>query len=450
MLGPQEAVAYVEQLDVLGMRFGLRRMRALLVELGDPHLGRPSLHVVGTNGKSSTARLAAAAFDSQGRTSGLYLSPHVDGWCERIAVEGRPVDAECFAAAVGAVRAAAGRLRLAPDDGVTQFEVLTAAAFWVFAEWGAQAVAVEAGLGGRYDATNVLAPHAAVALTNVALEHTDLLGDSEQAIAAEKLAVAADGARPVVVGPMPPAAQAAVAAVAARRSLGLERVGREIHAGVVEGLVSVRTPRGAYHGLPLPLLGGFQRANLAVALAGAELALGMPLEEAPLARALVGVRLPGRLELLAGRPPLLLDGAHNPAGMAALCAALPEVLGPRRTVAVVSVLGDKDVRGMAAPLARACDYVVATRSAHLRAVEPDRLADLVREAGAPAVAAPDPWGAIAEARRQAGSDGAVVVCGSLYLLADLRSTLVGGAEQGGPNPPAILARATPRPAAPSA
>lgn len=435
---------------MLGMRFGLRRMRALLAQLGDPHLGRPTLHVVGTNGKSSTARLAAAALDSQGRTSGLYLSPHVEGWCERIAVGGRPLDAAGFAAAVGEVRAAAARLRLAPDDGVTQFEVLTAAAFWVFGEWGVQAAAVEAGLGGRYDATNVLAPHAAVALTNVALEHTDLLGDSEEAIAGEKLAVAHDGAGPVVVGPMPARAGAAVAAVAATRSLRLERVGEEISAEPVEGGVSVRTPRGTYERLPLPLRGDFQRANLAVALAGAELVLGGPLDPAPLAPALAGVRLAGRFELLDGRPVLLLDGAHNPAGMAALCAALPEALGRRRTVAVVSVLGDKDVRAMAGSLAGVCDHVVATRSAHLRAAEPERLANLLRASGASASFDPDPRSAVAGAARRAGPGGAVVVCGSLYLLADLRPALVEGAAQGAANPPAMLARATPRPSPPSA
>ena len=224
---PGEARRWIEGLEVLGMRFGLERMRALLDALGHPERGRPAIHVVGSNGKSSTARLAAAALAGEGLRVGTYLSPHVTGWRERIELAGRPVTPGRFAVAVGAVRDAAADLALPPGDAVTQFEALTAAAFWAFAGAGVDAAVVEAGLGGRFDATNVL-PGSVVVLTNVALEHTDLLGETEEAIAAEKLAVAPRGSDRLVVGRLSPAARVAVAAQMAARELTGWRQGAEI------------------------------------------------------------------------------------------------------------------------------------------------------------------------------------------------------------------------------
>jgi dihydrofolate synthase/folylpolyglutamate synthase len=205
-----EARAWVAGLEILGMRFGLERIRALLAALGDPQHAAPAVHVVGTNGKSSTTRLAAAALASTGRRVGAYLSPHILDWTERVQLDGAPVDDAAFAAAAGDVREAAEALPLEEGDTVTQFEALTAIAFRAFAAAGVDATAVEAGLGGRWDATNVLGDDAAVVLTNVTLEHTEFLGDTEAAIAGEKLAVCADGSDRLVVGPLTPAARAAV------------------------------------------------------------------------------------------------------------------------------------------------------------------------------------------------------------------------------------------------
>jgi dihydrofolate synthase / folylpolyglutamate synthase len=402
------------------MRFGLERMRALLDALGRPERRFAAIHVVGSNGKSSTARLAAAALASQGIAAGTYLSPHVSGWRERIELRGRPIGPDRFAAAVGAVRAAADGLGLRVEDRVTQFEALTAAALWTFARARVEVAVVEAGLGGRYDATNVL-PDAVVALTNIALEHTDLLGETEAAIAAEKLAVAPPGSSRLVVGRLTDTAAPAVAAEVAARGLTSWRPGAAPAPG---GGVSVTTPVSRYAGLPLPLAGRFQRDNLAVALAAVERLLGRHLDPAPLARELSGVRMPGRLEALGGEPVLVLDGAHNPAGMEAMVDSLASVVGRRRPVAVVSALGDKDLGAMIAPLARRCRAVVATRSRHQRAVAPDTIVRMAREAGLPAEAVASPRAAVDRAARWAGRRGAVLVCGSLYLLADLRPILV--------------------------
>lgn len=431
------ARAWIAGLDILGMRFGLERIRALLAALGHPERSGRALHIVGTNGKSSSARLAAAALGSQGPRAGAYLSPHIVDWTERIQIGGAPVSEERFGAAVGAVHRAAAGLGLPPGDSVTQFEALTAAALVAFRDAGVEAWAIEAGLGGRYDATNVL-PGAAVALTNVALEHTDLLGDTEAAITAEKLAVCPDGSDRLVVGPLTPAAREAVTAECARRGLRPVRHGMELWASGQGDRVRVVTPLRAYDELPLGVRGAFQRDNLAVALAGAELVLGGPLDPGPLRDALAAVRIPGRLEVVAGDPLTVLDGAHNPAGMEAMAASLPGVVGSRRPVAaVLSVLGDKDAAAMTRRLSRAVGLVVATRSSHARAASPERLAELARAAGAPARVVPGPAAALAAAREAAGPEGAVVVAGSLYLLADLRPLLVPEAAE----PPATLARA---------
>ncbi len=434
----REARRWIAELEILGMRFGLERMAALLAALGGPERIAPALHVVGTNGKSSTTRLAAAALSGEGLRVGAYLSPHVTDWPERIQIQGAPVDEGAFAAAAAEVRAAAAALPLAEGDLVTQFEALTAIAFVCFRDAAVDVAVVEAGLGGRYDATNVLQPRAVVALTNIALEHTELLGDTEAAIAAEKLAVCADGSDRLVVGRLTDAAASAVDDECARRGLRPLRFGAGLSAREVDGEVEVETPRATYGGLALPLLGGFQRDNLAVAVAGAEMLLGRALDTRALRASLRGVEAPGRLELFPGTPAVVLDGAHNAAGMEAMVSALPEVVGDRRpVVAVVSILGDKDAAAMMTSLAGAVGRVIATRSSHPRAVPSVDLAAIARALGRPAEAVDPPAAALTAAREAAGPDGVVVVAGSLYLLADLR----GPVERGGGTPPARLARA---------
>lgn len=419
----REAVAYVEGLEVFGIRLGLERIRAVLARLGNPERAVPAIHVVGSNGKSSTTRLAGAALGSQGLKVGLYLSPHISGWRERIERDGAAVSGARFARAVTAVREAVDGLDLPDGDRVTQFETLTAAAFWTFSRARCDAVVVEAGLGGRYDATNVLAPDAVVALTNISLEHTDILGPTEADVAGEKLAVVADDSRRLVVGRLSEVAARAVEDECRRRNLASWRVGREIEVRVRAGRLDVTTPERRYPGLALGVQGRFQRDNLAVGIAAAERLLERPLTLRPLRRALAEVQIPGRLEPFPGRPLLVLDGAHNPAGVDALVSSLGDAVGRRRPVAVVSVLDDKDGGAMIRALAPLCRAIVATRSSHSRALDPEVLVAAARAAGCPAEAVDDPRAALQRARERATPRGAVLVTGSLYLLADVRGGL---------------------------
>ncbi len=425
-----EAVGYITAREVFGMRFGLERMHAVLGALGDPQHAAPAVHVVGTNGKSSTCRFAAAALAASGRRVGTYLSPHVKHWRERIRIDGVAVGERPFAEAVEQVAAAAAPLER--GDPVTQFEVLTAAAFVVFARAGVEAVVVEAGLGGRWDATNVLRD-AVVVLTNVALEHTELLGDTVAAIAAEKLAVAGDGSDRLVVGRLEPGAADDVRRHCDERGLTGWWMDRDVTltSGRTAGRVDVVTPAGASPGLRCGPRGDFQQVNLAVGLAAAERLVGGQIPLAPLRAAMAAVTIPGRLEHVGAGPVIVLDGAHNPAGMRALASSLDPAA---HRVAVVSVLDDKALEGMLDPLSTRCAALVATRSSHPRARDPAAIA-AAAAGGIRVECVEDPLAAIGRARELAGSSGEVLVCGSLHLLADVRGPVI--ARWG--DPPGMLA-----------
>ena len=352
------AVEYVESLSPWPKDgFGLERIRALLAELGEPQLGYPSIHVVGTNGKSSVTRTTEALLSKEGLAVGAFVSPHVRGWSERIRVGGDEAD---FDAAVARVRAPAEAL------AATQFELVTAAALAEFAARSVDVAVVEAGLGGRYDATNVLRSPVQV-LTNVALEHTDVLGDTREAIAGEKLAVVQEGATVVLGEPE------------------WEALARANGAGRVE------------------VAGG---SNLAIALAAAEAFTGQQVDGH------VDVRLPGRLEHISEDPLEIWDGAHNLAGLGYALARLPSA----RYVVVASILEDKDVEGMLAALSVLGDTFVATSSGSARALPASDLAGRARPFFARVEENEDPTAALAHARALGEP---VLVTGSLYLLADL-------------------------------
>ena len=342
--------------------FGTERMRALLAALGDPQLGFPAVHVVGPNGKSTTTRLTETLLLDAGLSVGAYLSPHIRDWGERIRLGGAEAD---FERAVAAVRPAAEAL------GATQFEALTAAALQAFADTGVDAAVVEAGRGGRHDATNVLESRVVV-LTNVALEHMDVLGSTREAIAVEKLAVVRPGCVVVLGEPE------------------WEELARENGAARVEVTGS---------------------SNLALAVAAAESFLGRAVDP----HAADAVTLPGRLERRGEQPLEIWDGAHNLAGLAYLLPRVPT----RSYVLVCSILADKRPERMLEALSALGHTLVATESSNARALAAGELALRAEPYFRHVEPVPDPREARARALALAGGDGAVLVTGSLYLLADL-------------------------------
>ena len=395
-----QAEAYLLDLELFGMRFGLDRMHRLMTALGMPQRRFASIHVVGSNGKSSTVRMIAAILRNHGLLVGAYTSPHLRSFTERIEVDGRPIGEADFAAAVARAAQAAKLVdrTAAGDDKVTQFEALTAAAYHELARRRVDVAVIEAGLGGRYDATNVI-PSRVQVLTSVSLEHTRWLGSTLAQIAEEKLAVVRDHGCLVA-----PRLEAEVEAVA-------ERVVRERHARRV-----VPDPDP---GLEPRARGAFQRSNFAVARAAAEAFLGR-LDASAVARAAASVEVPGRLQVVGERPLVLYDGAHNPSGARALAEAVPAVAGGRPLTGVVSILGDKDASAMLAALLPLFARVVYTRCRNPRALPAAALEEVgARLAGPPAETVADPKRAFERARVLAGPEGAVLATGSIYLIADL-------------------------------
>jgi dihydrofolate synthase / folylpolyglutamate synthase len=401
------AEEHLLSLELFGMRFGLERMRRLLTVLGSPQERFGAVHVVGTNGKSSTVRMTAALLEAHGLRAGAYLSPHLTTFAERIRIGDEDLTPDAFGAAIERAAAAAAKVdrTLSGGERVTQFELLTAAAFAELARREVDVAVVEAGLGGRWDATNVLgAP--VVVLTNVGLEHTRWLGPTIPDIAGEKLAVVKPGAT-LVLGESQPE---------------VDELARET------GAVIVR-PEPVAEALP-----GYQRKNFAAAIAAANAYLGRPLDDkgdsppyeglspSIVTRVAAHAQVPGRLQVIAESPRTILDGAHNPSGIAALVAALPDAAGDRPITAVVSILDDKDAGAMLRELLPATAQLVFTASANRRSLPPATLASLAAQLGATAAEVePDARAALARARELAGPDGAVVATGSIYLIADLAS-----------------------------
>jgi dihydrofolate synthase/folylpolyglutamate synthase len=399
----RDAERYLLGLELFGMRFGLDRMRRLLVALGEPQEQFGTVHVVGTNGKSSTVRMIAAILQRHGLRTGTYLSPHLVTFAERVRIDEEDLSPDAFGEAVRRAAHAAAKVdrTLEGDDRVTQFEALTAAAYLAMADAGVDAGVIEAGLGGRWDATNVIESRVAV-LTNVGLEHTRWLGPTVRDIAREKLAVVRPGSILVVGADLHPDA--------------LEEA-RQVDATLIQA------PADA-PGIEILARGSFQRRNFALARAAAEAYLG-ELDPVKTAAAAAATRVPGRFEQIADNPPTFLDGAHNPGGMEALAEALRGELAGRPLTLVLSILDDKDAGEMLRHLTPLATRIIATSNANPRALSPATLESLTRQVDADADVRTigDPRRALATAQVLAGDDGGVVlVTGSIYLIADLLRT----------------------------
>lgn len=401
-MGPND---YLDTLRPLAMRFGLERMDRALAALGRPDRDLAILHVAGTNGKGSTCAMAAEALRRAGHRVGLYTSPHLVRFHERIQVDGSPIDDAALSARIEEVRAACPwHERGGEGDRLTYFEFATLVGLLHLARERVDAAVVEVGLGGRFDATSAVTPKVA-AVTRIGLDHMQFLGDRVDAIAREKAGIFKPGVPAVVASAQPPEAMAALRDEAVRR-------GAPFH-------VAPATWSG-----PVALRGPHQQGNAALAAAALRLldSAGVRVGEEEIRAGIASTRWPGRLEEVGG---VLLDGAHNPDGASALAAALP-VLHPGRPVEMVfGVLSDKDHEGMLAALAP------ATRRIHLvapdspRARDPGSYLAVARRLGADV----DVHGSLPEAlacARAAASDGALVcVGGSLYLVGEARLMLAG-------------------------
>jgi dihydrofolate synthase / folylpolyglutamate synthase len=414
-LGPD---AYLDSLEPVGWRLGLGRMHKLTTALGLPQNRFASIHVVGTNGKSSVTRMTAALLEAHGMRAGAVVSPHTERWSQRTLVGGAEIDEAAWARAVDQVaRAAEGVNRtLEEGEAVTQFEAATAAGFVALANARVEVAVVEAGLGGRLDATNTI-PSKVTVLTSIGLDHTEWLGETEAEIAAEKLAVLRDQTT-LVLGE--------VSGEVARLA---EETARE------HGAKLIRAASDPGPEVRLRAAGEFQRRNFALAATAAEAFLGRPLDPGLTAQVGAAVTVPGRLEPIAAHPPTYLDAAHNPAGAAALARSLPAIAAGRRVVACLAVLADKDAAAMVGALAPALDRVVCTElpqaalEGHGRPGARSRpaaeLAAACETAGLPAEAEADFEAALAHGKALAAEppEGLLLIAGSHYAIAPARALI---------------------------
>ena len=404
----------------------LDRMRALMAVLGDPPDAYPAIHLTGTNGKGSTAAMVTALLEAQGLSTGTYTSPNLRRVNERIARNGEPIDDEAFLEVLQTL----ARVEPLLTEPATRFELLTAAALLWFADEAVDVAVVEVGLGGRWDCTNVVDGDVAV-ITNVSFDHTEVLGPTLVDIATDKSGIFKADSR-VVIGETDPTLVALLRDRA--RSVGAveiwvrgEDFGCTANRVAVGGrLVDVRTPGAAYGEVLVPLHGAHQGDNAACAIAAVEAFFGSPLHEDVVEEAFAHVRVPGRLEVIGRHPLVVVDGAHNVAGMITLARSLiEEFAAEEESVAVVGMLTGRDPSAMLEALLTAgIRSVVACAPDTPRAMAPEVVAEAAAGLGMEVTTVATPMQAVGVAIDRAGPGGRVVVCGSLYVVADARALLV--------------------------
>ena len=415
----REALDYLTSLGRFGIKLGLTRTEALLHAMGDPHHLFQGVHVGGTNGKGSVCAMVSAVLQKAGYRVGLMPKPHLVSYTERIQVDQLPIAQADFAALISELQPAIARVgaELGPP---TEFEILTTAALYYFARAGIDLLVCEVGLGGRLDSTNVLKLGVSV-ITNVALDHTQHLGSTLEAIAAEKAGILKpDGF--AITGARPPAL-AVVESAAAAQDIPLWRLGQEVQVKAQDRdwsglMVTVATPAGVQRDLRLPLLGMHQAENAALAVAAIDAlrSRGWDVPAGAVRDGMAHARWPGRLEVIARDPIVLVDGGHNPAGLERAVEAVRGLCKGRRLAVVFGAMKDKDLPAMLARIATLDAPTIFSPIASERAADPQALSELY---GRPAATAATSAQALTLARDQAGAHGLVFVTGSLYLVGEV-------------------------------
>ena len=425
----QETIDYLYALQKHGIKLELENSITLMEIMGNPQSKFRTVHVAGTNGKGSTSACIASMLQTAGYRVGLYTSPHLVSFTERIRINGVPIPEAAVVALAERVRreyrglkATAGIVQASP----TFFEVTTAIAFRYFADQGVDIAVIEVGMGGRLDSTNVITPLVSV-ITNIDLEHTEFLGNTLEQIAAEKTGIVKTGV-PLVTG----ATQADVIRVIEReaeaRSAPVYRLSKDFKPEhVAPGIEQVFDYRGlqvAYQGLRLSLLGRYQVDNACLALAAIEClaGAGIVVDEPALRQGLAQAHWEGRLERVAQRPDIYLDGAHNPASARRLAEAVADLKKSYcRLVLVIGILGDKDYRGILSELIPLADQVVVTKPQYSRALNVNVLASEIRKLHASVGSAETVREAIVQAQGLASAGDLILVTGSLYVVGDARA-----------------------------
>lgn len=410
----RDTLAHLSSLNKMGIRFGLDPIRSLLERLHYPQNGYPTILIAGTNGKGSVAAMTAAILSAGGYKAGLYTSPDLTDFRERIRINDRMISREEAADCVE-------QLKEKVTEDVSYFEFLTAMAFLHFHRQHVDIAILEIGMGGRLDATNVVIPLLSV-ITNISLEHREYLGNTLEKITREKGGIIKEGGTCLTAAVQKPVIET-LKTLCLEKGATLHRLGKEFRTRIhQDGTFSYRGIEHRYKRLVCPLTGRHQYANAALALGSVELIghAGFRIDERAVVEGLRKTRWEGRLELLQSAPMLLVDGAHNPAGVATLCRALKNDFSYRRLWLIFGVLGDKDYRAMVKRLFPLADGVILTRPDSDRALPLDVLLSVVREFNKKIQVIEKPGDALKQALSQAGEGDLVCVVGSLYLVGEIK------------------------------
>jgi len=427
----QQAIDYIDSYtdyEKIGMPhdpafYDLRRVDELLSLLGDPHQKAGSVHITGTNGKGSVAIMIASALTAAGYSTGLYTSPHLHSWRERIRVDGELISESGLAQLVADLKPHVEAVNQRANYGqLTTFEFLTAMAFAYFGQKGVKFQVLEVGMGGKFDATSVITPLVAI-ITTVGLDHTDVLGSTVAEIAAEKCGIIKPGIT-VVISPQPPEAAEVIRRTCAERGAKLITVGEDINWRVLNSdldgqRLRVEGGKGDYE-LFLPVLGEHQLVNAATAIAALEVLTerGFDIPAKEIAKGLAKVEWPGRFQVLRRNPPVVVDGAHNIDAARSLKKALKQYFDFERAILVMGASDDKNIKGVVAELAPLFDRVIVTRSRHPRAMAPAPLAAEFARHGLKARIAGDVPSALSQALSLAGDKDLVCLAGSLFIVGE--------------------------------
>ncbi len=419
----EEVLTWYHSFEKFGVVPGLDRVKMLCARLNDPQKKLRCVHVTGTNGKGSVCTEVANVLRCAGYKTALYTSPEVIDFRERMQINGEMISADELCRVTEKVKSA---LEQVNEEGVfpTQFEVVTAAAFLWFAERDCDIAVLETGLGGRYDATNIIETPLVCAVVSVSLDHVGILGDTVEKIAWEKSGIFKSGAQVIASASVPQGAQEVIRSVASENGCGvlfadekdifdLSRLS-ENTVGYKD--VSFRLPFYGYHQV--------RNASLAVCICDALTRKGFVISTSHIAEGISGSRIPARTEIICREPFVMLDGCHNDASTAALADVLKTVLPEKKILAVMGMMADKDCKKNVLNLAPCFSYVVTVKPSNPRSAEAFELADTVRAAGVDAFAVEDPKEGIDFAADILDSFDALIVCGSLYLAADIREYLI--------------------------
>lgn len=413
-------IEYLYGLESRGIRPGLERVGALLAALGNPQDSFRSVHVAGTNGKGSVCSLAASILIEAGHKTGLYTSPHLSKFNERISVNRRIITGRELAEAASEVRRAVRGARI---EEITFFEFTTAMAFLHFRKKKVSVAVVETGMGGRFDATNLVSPLVSV-ITNIALDHTEWLGRTVKEVASEKAGIIKPGV-PVVTGQRPGAALSVLRSAARDNSSPLYVMGKDFRAEGDPASFSYSGLSGGLPGLRVALRGPHQVNNAAIALAAMEIlrARGVDISAKAVKAGLKSVLWPGRFEILSRSPLVILDGAHNPAGAAVLREAI-SALRKKRLILVIGMMSDKDMEGILKELVPSSDLVIATRPAGERSASVESVLKAASKYGKPVAGIEPVREACKKALFLASPSDCVLVSGSLFTVGEARRYLL--------------------------